>query len=145
MRSLYHCKSIRRRLSLNAYQDVNHVNVNQENSSKINSVMVPRSQKQLISTGLRKVIVLVLFWPNVLIKRVGPDTAITFVFVREYVQYTVFVTRTHIKANIDTALGRTGRQTRSRRDIRAVRLLLHSTAVCAFFGLWYSSFTDNNL
>lgn len=70
-----------------------------------------------------------------LIKRVGP-TAITDVFRREYVQYTVFVTRTHIKANIDTALGRTGRQTRSRRDIRAVRLLLHSTAVCAFFGLW---------
>lgn len=106
--------------------------------------MIPRSKKQLISTGSRKVIVLVLFWPNVLIKRVGP-TAITFVFGREYVQYTVFVTRTHIKANIDTALGRTGRQTRSRRDIRAVRLLLHSTAVCAFFGLWYSSFTDNNL
>lgn len=61
------------------------------------------------------------------------------------VLYTVFVTRTHIKANIDTALGRTGVQTRSRRDIRAVRLLLHSTAVCAFFGLWTSSFTDNNL
>lgn len=88
--------------------------------------------------------VLVLLWPNVLIKRVG-TTAITFVFRREYVQYTVFVTRTHIKANIDTALGRTGRQTRSRRDIRAVRLLLHSTAVCTFFGLWYSSFTENSL
>lgn len=49
--------------------------------------------------------------------------------------YTVFVTRTHIKANIDTALGRTARQTRSRHDIRAVRLLLHSTDVCAFFKL----------